>query len=157
MSKYTATFEGVSVSAAQDLMSLKAAAGVPLQILRYWWKVTDTTLPASQMIQHRARVLPATVTQGSGGTTPTPQKIESQGDAAATATAHANDTAKATTSGTAAIVDEGSEHVYNGFDSAIQNRKPINIAAGAGFAWELLSTVAAALHMSGGIDWEEVA
>lgn len=156
MPKYTVTFEGVAVSAAQDLISMKCAAGVPARIIRYWAKATDTSLPVSQMLEFRARVLPATVTQGSGGTTPTPQKIGSQTDTAASTTCHANDTSKATTSGTAAIVDEPAEHVYNGFDSAVENRDPLNIAAAAGFVWELLSTPSGTLHLSGGVDFEEI-
>jgi hypothetical protein len=156
MPKYTVTFEGVAVSAAQDLVSLKFAAAVPGKILRYWLTATDTSLPVSQMLQMRARVLPATVTQGSGGTVPTPQKIASQTDAAAQATAHVNDTSKATTGGTAAIVDEQGCHVYNGYDSAQQGRQPFNIAAAAGFVWELLSAPTGTVHLSGGVDFEEV-
>lgn len=156
MAKYTTTFEGVAVSAAQDLVSLKAAAAVPIRILRYWVNAIDTSLPVSQMLELRARLLPATVTQGSGGTVPTPQKIGSQGDAAAVTTAHVNDTSKATTGGTAVITDEQGCHIYNGYDSAIQGRDPLTVAAAAGFVWELLSTVSGTVHLSGGVDWEEI-
>lgn len=49
--------------------------------------------------------LPATVTNGSGGTTPTPSPMDSA-DVAAGFTAHVNDTTVATTSGTAVALAE---------------------------------------------------
>src|SRR4051794_5105874 len=100
---YTVSFENVSVSAAQDLLQIKGASNKVLRILRRWVSATDTTIPTAQMLRLRERFLPATVTDGSGGSTPTPAKRD-QGDAAATFTALANNTTPATTNGTAVVL-----------------------------------------------------
>ena len=150
------TFEGVSVSAAQDLISLKTAAQKPIRILRYWVGATDTAAPTSQMLQLRARSATATLSAGSGGSAPTPVTVDPTNTTTISATARANDTAKATTSGAFTTADEQSCHIFNGYDSAIQGAPPIDIQAnGAGFVWELLSTVSGTVHLSGGVDFEE--
>src|SRR5260370_22485038 len=91
---------GVLVSAAQDLIQIKGASGKMLRILSRWVGADDTTLPTAQMIQLRDRVLPATVTDGSGGATPTIFKTDF-GDSAASFTVLANNTTKATSTGVA--------------------------------------------------------
>ena len=58
--------------------------------------------------------LPATVTPGSGGSTPTPQAT-SPNDTAATVTAHVNDTARSTTSGTPSVLVADDFNVINGY------------------------------------------
>lgn len=146
--KYTVLFDNVSVSAAQDLISLKCGASNPIRILRYWVGLTDTTIATSQSIRLRARYLPATVTQGSGGSTPTPGKLGNQTDPGSNTTAHANDTSQATTGGTAVVLDAVGVHIYNGYDSAVAGRDPIDIAVSAGFTWELESTVSGTVHLS---------
>jgi hypothetical protein len=150
---YTVTFEGVSVAAAQDLVQVKGATGKTLRILRAWAGATDTTAPTAQQLQFRCRLLPATVTDGSGGSTPTPAKID-QGDAAATFTALANNTTKATTSGTAVVIEEGGAHVFSGYDLAFL--RPPTVAATTSFVFELMSTPTGTLHLSGGVTVEEL-
>lgn len=152
---YTMNFEGVSVTAAQDLVSLLAGAAKQLQIVRYWVAATNTTAPTSQMLQLRARVATATFSLGSGGSVGTVVKTD-QGDGAATATGHVNDTTKGTTSGSFYIVDEQAGYVFNGYDSAIQGRPTIPIPVNGGFVWELLSVVSGTVNLSGGIDWIEI-
>ncbi len=157
--KYTVPFEAVAVTAAQDLISILTAAQKPVRILRYWVGATDTTIPTSQMLSLRARLATATVTLGSGGSVVTAVKIGSQSAPAAGFTAHTNDPTgtKATTSGAFFIQDEQSCHIYNGYDSAVQAREPIEVPANAaGFVFELLSTVSGTVHLSGGIDVEEI-
>jgi hypothetical protein len=151
--QYKVTFEDVSVSAAQDLLQIKGAAGKMLRILRVWAGATDTTIPTSQMLKYRCRFLPVTVTDGSGGSTPTPQKVDN-GDAAATFTALANNTSKATTNGTAATIEEGSAHVYSVYDQSFLRPPPVGPSQSLVF--ELLSTPSGTLHLSGGADVEEV-
>lgn len=151
---YRVTFEGVLVSGAtNDLIQINGAAGKILRIKRYWWGNTNTTLATAQMIQTRCRFLPATVTNGSGGTTPTPQKLD-PGDAAASFTSLANNTTKATTSGTAAILDEQGEHIFAGVDISFQS--PPIIGPSEAFVFELLSTVTGTVNLSGGIEVEEM-
>lgn len=149
---YKVMFEGVSVAAAQDLLQIEGAAGKMLRILRRWVKNTDTTLATAQMLELRERFLPATVSNGSGGSTPTIAKND-PGDAAASFTALANNTTKATSSGTAVVLWEGAEHIYNGFDDVHMNPPPIGPSES--YVFELLSTVSGTVHLSGGVEVEE--
>lgn len=149
---YEVTFENVLVSAAQDLVTILGAAGKIVRVLRIWVSSVDTTLVTSQQIQIRGRFLPATVTAGSGGSTPTPRPTD-PGDAAASFTAHANDTSKTTTSGTAATVEENGCHLYQGYDKTLA-RPPV-VGPSEAFVFELLSTVSGTVHMSGGVEVEE--
>jgi|SRR6185295_2165685 len=152
----TITFESVTVTAAQDLLSLKASTTKPLRILRYWVSATNTTIPTSQMLSLRARVATATLTAGSGGSAQTPVNTDVTNSSSVTATGRKNDTTGATTSGAFTIVDEQGCHIFNGYDSASQGRGPIDVPISGGFVWELLSTVVGAVALSGGIDFEEV-
>ena len=159
---YRVTFEGVAVSAAQDLVTLllPTTAGnfKQIDLLRYWVCATDTTLPTAQMLQLRLRWLPATVSAGSGGNTPTPVQLD-QGDTAAKCTAHINDTSKSTTNGTAVIWDEQACHIYNGFDSAASGQDPFplpnNSTSQQAVVFELLSTVSGTVNLSGGLEFAE--
>ncbi len=150
---YSVTFENVSVSAAQDLLQIKGASNKMLRILRRWVGATDTTIPTGQMLRLRERVLPATVTDGSGGSTPTPAKHD-QGDAAASFTALANNTTPATTNGTASVQYAMGCHIFNGFDDIHDD--PPTIAPTSSYVFELLSTVTGAVHLSGGVEVEEI-
>lgn len=153
---YKVTFEGVSVSAAQDLVSLPGpAAGKIIRITRRWVGATDTTIPTAQMLELRERYLPATVTLGTGGTTGiTPAKIE-QGDATCSVTTAAtNNTTKATSSGTAVILNEMGTHIFNGYDEVCLNPPTINPSTA--YVFELLSTVSGTVHLSGGVEFEEI-
>ncbi len=150
---YSVTFEQVSVAAPQDLLQIKGASGKILRILRVWVGSTDTTIPTSQQIATRCRFLPATVTDGSGGSTPTPRPFD-PGDAAASFTALANSTSKATTNGTATVLDEHGDHVYAGYDYMFP--KPPVIGPSESFVFELLSTVSGTVHLSGGAVVEEL-
>lgn len=150
---YEVTFENVLVSAAQDLVTILGATGKICRILRAWVTSVDTTLVTSQQIQLRGRFLPATLTAGSGGTTPTPRPTD-PGDAAASFTAHVNDTTKTTTSGTATTLEENGCHLYQGFDKTFA-RPPI-VGPSEAFVFELLSTVSGTVHMSGGVEVEEM-
>lgn len=150
---YRVPFEAVSVSAPQDLIQITGAAGKIVRPIRAWVKATDTTLPTAQMLQTRCRFLPATVTAGSGGSTPTIAKND-PGDAGASFTALANNTTKATTGGTAVVIDEGGDHIYSGYDVAFSNRPPVGPSEA--FVFELLSTVSGTVHLSGGVEVEEI-
>lgn len=152
---YEVTFENVAVSAAQDLVGVTIAAGPrTCKIKRMRVGAADTAIPTAQMLQVRARFLPATFTAGTGGAAATPRPVDA-GDAAATFTARTNDTSKATTSGTAATLEETGCHIYAGYDfSYPQGREPV-IGGGEGFVFELLSTVSGTVHLSGGVTVEE--
>jgi hypothetical protein len=151
--RYTVTFEQVSAPAAQDLILIKGGAGKMLRILRVWVGATNTTAPTAQMVAVRARTLPTSVTNGSGGTAPTPVPMD-PGDSAATFTARVNDTTKAVTSGTATIAYENGAHIFAGDDHAFLN--PPIIGPTSAFVFELLSTLSGGATLSGGVEVEEV-
>ncbi len=150
---YSVSFEGVATSAAQDLITILGATGKMCRIKSVKWGCTDTSLATGQNIETRGRILPATVTPGSGGSTPTPRPLD-PGDAAATFTAHANDTSKTTTNGTAEIVDEDGSHLYGGYSYSFP--APPLVGPTSAFVFELLSTVSGTVHLSGRVEVEEL-
>jgi hypothetical protein len=100
---YTVGFAGVTVSAVQDLLGVYAGASMAVELHSFsLGQITQTTIGGVRL---RLRRLAATVTQGVGGTAPTPA-LTMPGDAAATATARTNDTTQATTSGTASSIPD---------------------------------------------------
>jgi hypothetical protein len=152
---YRQSFEGVLVSAAQDLIFIPGStAGKLVKILRRAVGATDTTIPTSQMLQLRERFLPATVTAGTGGTTgATPVKNDPGDATCGITTAGTNNTTKATTSGTAVILWENGVHIFNGFDDPVLN--PYPIANGEAYVFELLSVVSGTVHLSGYVEFSE--
>lgn len=150
---YNVTFDNVAVSAAQDLVQIKGAAGKMVRILHRWVGATDTIIPTAQMVQLRERLLPATVSDGSGGSTPTPQKTD-LGDSASSFTALANNTSKATTSGTAVQLWTAGAHIYNGYDDTLD--APYPVGPSESYVFELESTLSGTVHLSGGVTVEEI-
>jgi len=151
--RYKVTFENITVSAPQDLVQITGVAGKTIRVLRCWTSNTSAPLSAGQMLSCRQRLLPVTVTNGSGGTAGVIAKTD-QGDAAATFSALVNSTTKATTTGTAVIQDEDAAHIYAGYDKAAMS--PPTVAVGQAFVFELLSTPGAAIALSGGVEVEEI-
>lgn len=151
--QYRVTFEDVAVSAAQDLLQIKGASGKIVRIVKVWWGATNTTAPTAQQIKWRCRYLPATVTDGSGGGSATIGKVD-PGDSAASFTALANNTSKATTNGTASVIHEGGDHVYAGGMESFPDKPPVGPSES--FVFELLSTPTGTLNMSGGALVEEI-
>jgi hypothetical protein len=110
---YTVVFENTSVTAIQDLFSLKAGAanGIELHAI----ELSAGGVSAAAEIRLRLKRLPSTVTQGSGGSVVTPNTVDSGDTKASTVTAHVNDTTQATTSGTAIIMNAWQWQVLNPF------------------------------------------
>jgi hypothetical protein len=150
---YRVTFEAVSIVLAQDLLQIKGAAGKMLKILSLWLGADDTSLPTAQMMKIRGRFLPSAVVDGTGGSAATIARTD-RGDAAASFTALANNTAKATTNGTADIVEEMGFHIYQGYDKAFPKGLSF-VGPSESFVFELLGAPAAAVTMSGGAEVEE--
>lgn len=108
---YTLSFQNVTISAAQDLFLAIAGASRYLGVHQFnIGQITGTTVFNARV---RLRYLPATVTAGSGGSTPTPVRTNPN-DAAATFTAHANDTTQASSSGTAVDLYDDVLNTVNG-------------------------------------------
>lgn len=151
--RYRVIFSEVTVSAAQDLIQITGAAGKIVKILRQWVDAPATTLPTNQGLSIRSRILPATVTNGSGGSSPTIYKSDI-GDSSASFTAMANNTTKATTNGTAVIVEQGGDNIYAGHDHYYIT--PPLVGPSQAFVFELLSTVTGTVVLSGGVEVEEI-
>jgi hypothetical protein len=156
--RYILPIPPATVAAAQDLAQFNGAAGKVYRIISQSIGCTDTTIATGQMLSLRARYLPATVTNGSGGTgSLTPSAVD-PGDAACSSAGNLiNSTTKAITGGTAVILFEGSCHLYQGHYKNYENEDacPILIPSTA-FVFELLSTVSGTVNLSGELVVEEI-
>lgn len=103
---YVVPFVAVAVTAQQDLLYLKPAADKPIILEAVYLNAVGGSADAGdgqeELLDVEIIRLPATVTVGSGGTSVTPTPVMPS-DTAAGFTARANDTTKATTSGTALV------------------------------------------------------
>jgi len=142
---YIVSVEGITVTTVRDLLQIKGAAGKLLRIVRWKWVSFDPTLNTAQMIPTRCRFLPATVTDGSAGSTATPRPVD-PGDAAASFTCLTNNTTQASSSGTATIVDEDSRHLYNGYEQ--QGTAVPLIGPGQSFTFETLQATTGSPKLS---------
>jgi len=109
---FTVVCENVAVTAAQDVLAAYAATTKKLRLLAVELAANGQTTVGNYPI--RLRYLPATVTAGTGGAAVTPHNVNPDG-AAPSFTARANDTAHATTSGTAADVVASQFNPINGY------------------------------------------
>src|SRR5437868_2494353 len=95
---YISAIDSVSIgTAVQDIWSLLAGTAKGLQL--HWMQLTAASVTTAAEIRLRLKRGTATVTQGSGGSTPAANIVDAGDTLAATATVHANDTTQATTSG----------------------------------------------------------
>lgn len=150
---HTIVFQNVTMAAAQD--ALAVYAGSTRQFALHQINVGQITGTTVANLRVRIRMLPATVTAGSGGSTPTPQKTNPN-DAAATITAHANDTTQATSSGTAVDLYDDVWNTVNGFVwyPPIPGRPPVCPLGGA--IVFSIDTAAASLVCNGSMTVEEL-
>lgn len=109
---YNITFGNVSVSAVQDLIAVYAGSTMAFEVIGFGLSPCNTTV---ENLQINLKYLPATVTAGSGGSAPTPQRDDVT-DAAATVTAQVNDTTQATTNSTATYFLRDGWNEVNGFE-----------------------------------------
>lgn len=134
--RYRVLAENQAIAAASDMLEIKGAAGKIVRVFEIGWANTDNTLATAQQIQTRARFLPATVTDGNGGSA-TAVKPTDPGDSAASLTALMNSSSKATTSGTAVTLYEGGAYVYAGERYTFPS--PPIVGPSEAFVWELTS------------------
>ncbi|HEV3339597.1 MAG TPA: hypothetical protein VG125_04555 [Pirellulales bacterium] len=142
----------VAITAAQDLAEIKGVAGKMLRILRVSAGEPETALPTAQSLSFRCRVLPATVTDGSGGTTPTPAKND-QGDVAASFSAFLNNTTKATTSGTAQVIETAGSRIESPYDVTFP--RPPTVMVNQAFVFELVNAPTGTIKLAGVVTVEE--
>lgn len=98
---YSVVFDNVAVTTAVDFFELNPGVDKPIRILSLDIGQTNRTGDANEDMLRWSivRMTGATLTSGSGGTTPTPQPLN-PGDGAAGFTSEANNTTVASTSGT---------------------------------------------------------
>lgn len=146
------SFENQTIAAIMDLFSLKAGVANGLAI-RSFSLTAGATVAA--IIRVRLKVLPVTVTNGSGGAASTPQKTDRKVTYTTTTTARQRDTTQATTSGTAVILKSWEWNALGPLEyvpPTPEERETI----GAGEALVLdLAAAPASVSMSGYIVWEE--
>ncbi|HEX5325440.1 MAG TPA: hypothetical protein VFW75_02110 [Acetobacteraceae bacterium] len=124
-STYAATFSGtsfagVAVSAAQDLFSMLASSTVPFMLNRLSISTAGVTNPGNLVISVQ-RFTP-TVTQGSGGSAiaaASLSEIAQYTQRNATTTVRANDTTRASTSGSKELIWTGTVQDLNNLDDNI--------------------------------------
>src|SRR4051812_25599742 len=110
---YMIPFKGVSAASVLTFWQINGAAGKMLRIRRGIISATNTTPPTDQQVQIEGRFLPATVTNGSGGSSVTP--AAEPGDAAASFAARCNDTTRATSNGTIVSSYQGGFNIRMGW------------------------------------------
>src|SRR4051812_28729632 len=104
MREYTVSFENVAITAVQDLFNLAPAADKPIRLIGLTLSnvggAADAGDAQEELLRLSIRRMTATVTNGTGGSTPTPVRKDID-DAAASFTSRCNDaTTRATTTGT---------------------------------------------------------
>lgn len=110
---YTISFEGVTVSAAQDLFEvLVPADAIGVLHALYLSQSSDAGDAESEQLSISIQRITGAPTSGSGGSTPTPRPVE-EGDAAAGITAEANNTTQLT-GGTSVTLHRESFNVMAG-------------------------------------------
>lgn len=149
---YTVPFVAVTVSAQQTLFYIKPAADKICIIEAIYVSIVGGIADAGdaqeELLQLELIYLPATVTVGSGGSAPTPVP-KAVNDTAAGFTARVNDTTKATTSGTALNrhPDGMNSRIPYGYAPPAEHRDIV--ANAAAIIFNLNTTPADALAMSG--------
>lgn len=140
---YATTVNAAAIgTAVQDMLSLKAGTGVGLVL--HWIKLTaggSITTPVE--IRVRLKKLTGTMTQGSGGSTPTKPLIDSGDQRAAVSTVHANDTTQATGTGSDTLIEEYWNQLIPFEFMPTPEMRPKCIS-GEGFALDLPAAIGAA-------------
>jgi hypothetical protein len=108
---YTIQFNAVTATAVQDLFNVAATSGMAFKL--HQLELASDSATSSASVRVSIQRWTATVTNGSAGTAPTALPMLST-DAAATITARANDTTRATNSGTKSVLFEMGWNLLNG-------------------------------------------
>lgn len=103
---YTAIFENVSVSAAQDLFEITPADDKPVKIHQI--VISNVSSETADQLRYTIKRFSGAYTSGSGGTSPTPRPLDSN-DTAAGFTVEANNTTRATGGTSVTLWAEGQD------------------------------------------------
>ncbi len=150
---YTSVFEGVTVSAAQNLFALLASSTVPLLI--HTFEIGQSSdFGDAQDENLRIRVRRGMTSNGSGGTTPAMNPVDPRELTSATATCRANDTTAAS-GGTIVTMWASTFSVRAGYVWLPTPAIQLICGVSTRIAVDLPDAPADALTMSGTIVWEE--
>lgn len=150
---YTVSFSGVVVTAQQDLFELVAASAKPLAILALHLSQSSEVGDAQEE-GLSILIKSGQTTSGSGGTTPTPVATDTA-NAAASFTAEANNTTKAS-AGTILTHAAYNWNVRMPFDLIFTPEQQLLMGAGRRCTIELASTPADSITMSGTLWVQEI-
>ncbi len=139
--------KNIAVSAAQDILCAYAASTKKLQLLAVEIAANGQTTVGNYPIS--IRYLPATVTPGTGGASVTPVNVNPDG-ASASFTARRNDTAHASSGGTAVDVTDSQFNPINGYywQPPVQNGDEPKCDLSGAFVLSLDSAPAASINLS---------
>lgn len=150
---YSAVFQAVAVTAAQDLLSLLTTAACPIKVHYFsCGQSTDVGDAAEEIL--RIRIQRGMTTVGSGGTTPAEVPLL-RGGRTALADARANDT----TAATGGTIEQVWEEVWNVRSPYIWMPTPamqVDCGVSMRIAFNLVAAPADSLTMSATIVWEEL-
>jgi hypothetical protein len=151
---YTTFFDNVTISAIQDVFSLKASASAGIE-LHYIELNAGGGIVTPAEIRMLLKRFPVTVTQGTGGTVPTIGFVDSGDTKAAGAVAHANDTTtQMSTSGTAITLAAWQWNVLLPFQYLTPPEDREVCSVSEGFALNMPAAPASTV-VSGFIKWHE--
>lgn len=143
---YTVVFEGVAVTAVQDLFEIVAAAGKPLRILGLMLsQYTEEGDAQDELL--RLRVRRGLTTSGSGGTAPTPAAL-SPSSSAASFTAEVNNTTQAST-GSPVTLHVDAFNVRAGYNLILPPEMQWEVAGSSRLTVELNEAPADSVTMNG--------
>jgi len=152
MAMYSAIFDNVSVSAAQDFFELVAPSTGSV-VIHAIFIGQSTDYGDAQAEGLRILLTRGHTASGSGGSSPTIQKYDTSANASSGATVEANNTTPASTSGVTILADVFNVQVGWQFIPTPEMRP--RLAASQRFTVNLPAAPADALTMSGTIIWEE--
>lgn len=135
-----------------DIFSIRSSAANGVALRGFALSAAAT---ASAIVRVRLKVLPATVTAGSGGAASTPQKTDRKNTVAVASTVRQRDTTQATTSGTAVVLGAWQWNLLGPLEytqATPEQRECIDVSEAL-----VLDFVAApaSVAMSAWIEWEE--
>lgn len=152
---YTASFTGVSISAAQDLFEILCPSDALLEILELGiGQTSDAGDSEEELLLTTLRMVSGAPTSGSGGSTPTPIP-HNLGGAASGCTVEANNTTQLS-GGTNVVIRPWIINVRIPDSLVLIPESRIFISPGTRFLWELEAAPADAITASGYVTWREL-
>lgn len=154
---YNVVFDNIGINSVQDLITVAFVGQQQciMRLHRFWMMNVDNglSLPAQQQLVLGVKRIQLG-SLGSGGSVVVPVPMLPT-DTASVATAHINDTTKASGFGITNQIWKGGCNIFQGLD-VVLSEPPVAFPNAEGFIFELLSAPIAAAHFSGGMVFEEI-